>query len=82
MDWELIVFNIVKVVMVFAVVMAGFAYVVLAERKISAVIQDRVGPNRVRLPLIGGIPIIGPFLTKLGFWQPLVDGVKSFMKED
>ena len=58
------------------------AYSVLAERKISALIQDRVGPNRVTLPLIGSIPIIGPFLTKLGFWQPLADGLKSFLKED
>lgn len=82
MAWELILFNLVKVVFVFGVVMTGFAYAVLAERKVSALIQDRVGPNRVRLPLIGSIPIIGPFLTKLGFWQPLVDGVKSLVKED
>ena len=58
------------------------AYSVLAERKIAALIQDRVGPNRVALPLIGSIPIIGPFLTRLGIWQPLADGVKSFLKED
>lgn len=82
MDWELIVFNTIKVIVVFAVALTGCAYAVLAERKVSALIQDRVGPNRVSLPLIGSIPIIGPFLTKLGFWQPLVDGAKTFFKED
>jgi len=82
MDWELIVFNAVKVIVVFAVALTGCAYAVLAERKVSALIQDRVGPNRVSFPLIGSIPIIGPFLTRLGVWQPLVDGVKAFLKED
>ena len=52
------------------------------ERKVSAFIQDRVGPNRVSLPLIGSIPVIGPLLTKMGIWQPLADGLKSFLKED
>src|SRR5882762_4616086 len=59
-----------------------FAYSVLAERKISAFIQDRVGPNRVALPLIGSVPVLGPFLTRLGFWQPIADGLKAVLKED
>ena len=82
MDWELIVFNCVKVLVVFGVALTGCAYAVLAERKVSALIQDRVGPNRVAFPLIGSIPVIGPFLTKLGIWQPLVDGLKTLVKED
>ncbi len=67
---------------IFLALLPMVAYSVLAERKISALIQDRVGPNRVTLPLIGSIPIIGLFLTRLGFWQPLADGLKSFLKED
>lgn len=43
------------------------AYAVYAERKLSAYIQDRVGPNRV-----------GP----LGLLQPLADGLKFIVKED
>lgn len=74
--------SLLKISGVFAVLMTIVAYAVLAERKISAFIQDRVGPNRVALPLIGSIPVIGPFLTRLGFWQPLADGVKAFLKED
>ncbi|HEY3857618.1 MAG TPA: NADH-quinone oxidoreductase subunit NuoH [Verrucomicrobiae bacterium] len=64
---QFVLFSVIKIVGVFAVVMTSVAYSVLAERKISAFIQDRVGPNRV-----------GP----AGIWQPLADGVKAFLKED
>src|SRR5580700_7889676 len=77
-----VTWTILKIVIVIGVLLTMVAYSVLVERKVSAFIQDRLGPNRVSLPLIGGIPIIGPFLTKLGIWQPLVDGAKSFLKED
>jgi NADH-quinone oxidoreductase subunit H len=79
---QFIVFSIIKICVVFGVLMGFVAYSVLAERKISAYIQDRLGPNRVSLPLIGSIPILGPFLARLGIWQPMVDGLKSFLKED
>ncbi len=82
MDWNFLLLSLLKIVGVFAVTMTIVAYAVLAERKISAFIQDRVGPNRVALPLIGSIPFIGPLLTRWGIWQPLADGVKSFIKED
>ncbi|HWY77904.1 MAG TPA: NADH-quinone oxidoreductase subunit NuoH [Verrucomicrobiae bacterium] len=74
--------SVLKIICVVGVLLFFVAYSVLAERKISAFIQDRVGPNRVALPLIGSIPVLGPFLTRLGFWQPMVDGLKSFLKED
>ncbi len=81
-EHELVVYGLLKIACVLAAVMTMFAYGVLAERKISAWIQDRVGPNRVALPFIGSIPVLGPFLTRIGFWQPVVDGAKSFLKED
>ena len=79
---QFVFFTLLKIACVLGPLLTLVAYAVLAERKVSALIQDRVGPNRVNLPLIGSIPVLGPFLTKLGFWHPLVDGVKSFIKED
>lgn len=77
-----IVIALIKIVAVLGVLLPMVAYSVLVERKVSAFIQDRVGPNRVALPLLGSVPVIGPFLTRLGIWQPLADGLKSFLKED
>jgi len=57
-------------ILIVAVMGAGLglvAYLTLGERKVSAWIQDRVGPNRV-----------GPF----GLLQPLADGGKFFLKEE
>lgn len=67
---------------VVAAIMTICSYAVLAERKISGWIQGRVGPNRTTLPIIGSIPVIGPFLTRLGVFQPLADGLKFLFKED
>jgi NADH-quinone oxidoreductase subunit H len=64
---EFIVLSLVKIVAVVAIVMPMIAYSVVAERRISAFIQDRIGPNRV-----------GPF----GLLQPLADGLKFLLKED
>ena len=67
---------------VISVVMGIAAYSVLAERKVSSWIQGRVGPNRTTLPIIGAIPFIGPFLTRLGLFQPMADGLKFLFKEE
>ena len=58
---------IVKIALVFFVVLTAVAYLTYAERRLSAFIQDRYGPNRV-----------GP----LGLLQPLADGIKFIFKED
>jgi NADH-quinone oxidoreductase subunit H len=80
---QFVLWSAVKVLcVIFLALLPMVAYSVLAERKISAFIQDRVGPNRVSPPFIGSIPFIGPLLTRWGIWQPLADGLKSFLKED
>jgi NADH-quinone oxidoreductase subunit H len=58
---------VLKVAVVTAVLLMGVAYTILLERKLVGRIQNRWGPSRV-----------GPF----GLLQPLVDGAKSFLKED
>ena len=55
-----------KVVMAFALIMPMVAYSVMLERRVSAAIQDRIGPNRV-----------GPF----GILQPMADGLKAILKD-
>lgn len=57
----------VKLGLVFFVILTMAAYLVFAERRILAWIQDRKGPNRV-----------GP----LGLLQPLADLIKMLAKED
>lgn len=59
--------TMVKMLVLFTVWMVGVAYMTLAERRISAWIQDRRGPNRV---------------GKHGLLQPIADGVKNIMKEE
>jgi NADH-quinone oxidoreductase subunit H len=55
---------------------------VLAERKISSWIQNRVGPNRTQLPILAYIPVLGNMLQRIGFSQPMADGLKFLFKED
>jgi NADH-quinone oxidoreductase subunit H len=82
MNWNFIIFSVVKIVIVISIVLGMVAYAVLAERKISAWIQDRVGPNRTTPPFVRAIPVVGPFLIRLGLFQPLADGLKFLLKED
>ncbi|HEY5298798.1 MAG TPA: NADH-quinone oxidoreductase subunit NuoH [Verrucomicrobiae bacterium] len=82
MDWNFIIFSVVKIAIVIGAVQTFAAYAVLAERKISAWIQDRVGPNRVAPPFMKYVPILGPVLTRMGVFQPLADGLKFMLKED
>lgn len=64
----------------FMVILPMVAYSVYAERRVSAIIQDRVGPNRTGIPLtlFGGKKDI----ALAGLIQPLADGLKFFLKED
>lgn len=64
---------VVKVLLAFGIPMALGPVLTWAERRGSAMIQDRIGPNRVAL--FGKIRI-------MGLVQPLADGLKFFFKED
>src|SRR5882757_10443582 len=69
--------------LIFLVVLPMVSYTVYAERRVSALIQDRVGPNRTGFPtsLIPGVSKDwSPFLGGLG--QPVADAVKFLLKED
>ena len=64
---DFLLISAVKIIAVFSVLMTIVSYAVWVERKVSAAIQDRIGPNRV-----------GP----MGLLQPVADAIKAFLKED
>jgi NADH-quinone oxidoreductase subunit H len=64
----LILTSLLKIfAIVFLVILPMVSYAVYAERRVSALIQDRLGPNRV-----------GP----AGLFQPIADAMKFLLKED
>src|SRR3954463_907771 len=58
--------TLITIAVVLGFILTACMYLVLAERKVSAWMQDRIGPNRV-----------GPF----GILQPVADGIKILLKE-
>ena len=66
-DWGLVAEWAIKSIISCFVLLTGFAYMTFAERKVAALFQTRIGPNRV-----------GPF----GFLQPAADGIKLLFKEE
>jgi len=64
---EFLLIALIKIVLVLLIIFTTVANLVYAERKISAAIQNRIGPNRV-----------GPW----GLLQAPADVLKLFIKED
>ena len=59
--------SVIVIVLILHLALGAAAYFILLERKVSAWVQDRIGPNRV---------------GTMGLLQPIADGLKLFMKED
>ena len=81
--WAMLAWSVAKAVFViFLVVLPMVSYTVYAERRVSAAIQDRVGPNRTGFPttLLGFKKDLQLFLGGLG--QPIADAMKFILKED
>ena len=67
MDLQHLIYTLITIAVVIGAILVTCAYLILLERKVSAYMQDRLGPNRV-----------GPG----GLLQPVADGLKFLLKED
>ena len=76
-----ILISLAKIVgLIFIIILPMVSYTVYAERRVSAMIQDRLGPNRVGIPMtLLGFSKDIPFF---GLLQPIADAVKLLLKED
>lgn len=66
-DWALVLEKFILILVIVSVSLGFAMYSTYGERKVAAILQDRVGPNR-----------FGWF----GLLQPVADAIKLFSKED
>ncbi len=70
---------LIKIAILIGGLMTAAAYFVLLERRMAAWVQDRIGPNRVGVPL----SLFGfKDLSLFGLGQPAADGLKFILKEE
>ena len=65
-DFGILILTVLKTLAILVPVLISVAYLTLAERKVMAAMQMRIGPN-----------VVGPF----GLLQPFADALKMLMKE-
>ena len=82
MDTTLLIATAIKIGVFLGLTLTFVSICVIFERRFSAMIQDRVGPNRTGIPLT----ILGfkkDFALPIGgLTQPMADGLKFILKED
>lgn len=76
MDAAAWISTILKIVFILLIILTFAPVLIWAERRQSAMIQDRIGPHRAN------IKIFGKNITLLGLLHPLADALKFVWKED
>jgi NADH-quinone oxidoreductase subunit H len=76
MELSSILISLAGIVLVLIIILTFAPVLVWADRRQSAMIQDRIGPVRA------GIPIAGKNIALLGLLHPLADAIKFMWKED
>ena len=79
--FTLLIIYLIRSVAVFGAVLLSVPFWVLLERKLLARVQQRAGPDRVGVPLLGGATLFRGTLLG-GHLQTIIDGIKLFLKEN
>jgi NADH-quinone oxidoreductase subunit H len=76
MDAAAWISTLLKIVFVVLIILTFAPVLIWAERRQSAMIQDRIGPHRA------GVKLFGKNITLMGLLHPLADALKFVWKED
>lgn len=70
------IWEVIKILIMLLICLGLAGPLTWAERRQSAMIQDRIGPNRA------AIQVLGRTVTLAGLFHPLADAIKMITKED
>jgi NADH-quinone oxidoreductase subunit H len=76
MDAVALISTLLKIVFILIIILSFAPVLIWAERRQSAMIQDRIGPHRA------GVKLFGKNITLIGLLHPLADALKFVWKED